>query len=107
MLRETPFDLAPGQRLPRADVDLLQPFDRDRGEPVGLRDCLRRLERPLQRARVNRGEVFTSERRCQLCGLLPPELVQRRIGVALEAALAVPVRLPMARQQDLGHGGLG
>ena len=107
MLRKAPLDLAAGQRLPRADVDFPQRVDRDRGEPVRLRDRLRGLERAVQRARVHRGELLTGERRCQLSSLLPPELVQRRIRMALETALTIPFRLAVPNEQDLRHRGLG
>src|ERR671935_154073 len=107
LLRKAPLDLVPGQRLPRADVDLAQALDRRRRQTVALGDRLRGLERAQQRARIDGCDLLIRERRGELGRLLPPELVQRGVGVALEAALAVPVGLAVACEKDLRHWRLG
>src|SRR5262249_12555187 len=60
----------------------------------------RRLRRALEIARVDGVELFPVESRRQLARLLATELVQRRIGPALQPVLSIPVRLAMARQHQ-------
>src|SRR2546430_1265548 len=102
LLGEALLDLGPRQRLPGSHVDLAEAVDWLRGQAARRSDDLRRLERPPQRARIDRGHLLAGERFRELRRLCPPELVERRIGVSLEAALPVPVCLPVPDEEQLG-----
>jgi hypothetical protein len=49
--------------------------------------------------RIHRAEVAGG-----VHGLVPPQVGERRVGLALPAAVGVPLGLPMADEQHSGHG---
>jgi NAD(P)-dependent dehydrogenase (short-subunit alcohol dehydrogenase family) len=96
-------DLLAGQALPGADVDLAQRRFAAHGHPEARTDDLGRLEGASQVARVDRVWRLVLERLGEALRLLAAELVQRRVGVSLEPAVAVPVCRPMSREEDRRH----
>jgi len=96
-------DLVPREALPGADVDLAQPgFPPDRqSEPCA--DDLRRLERAAQVARVDRVRRVVRELLAKALRLSAARIVERRIGMPLEAPVAVPVRLSVSREKEGRH----
>ena len=74
---------------------------RRRGQNLG------RLPRAQQVARVDGRDVLAGQPVGKLARLFAARLVERRVGVPLEAALAVPVRLAVSNEQELRHGDLG
>ena len=98
--RKTLLDLVPRQARPRADVDLLE-----RGVANRLDAELRRqdccgLGGSTQRARVQSRETFHAELARQRSSLSPARIVERGIGVPLEAVLAIPVRLAVPDEDE-------
>ena len=87
-----------------AQPALAQPRLGDRDEIARRRDGRGRLSGPL---RVGGDEHVGAQRgheRRDFVGLDPSEVVQRRVGLALEAALGVPRRPPMTQQDDPAAG---
>ena len=107
LLGKARLDLGAGQPLPGADIDLAERLHREGGELVPGCNRLRRLQGAAECARVDGGDRLTGEGGREFLGLGAPDLVERRIGVALEAVIAVPVGLGVAGQEDLGQGRLG
>jgi len=75
---------------------------------VGHRNDLGRLAGATQVARVHGSEGRRREQGGQLTRLCATSRVQRRVGVTLESALAIPVGLAVASEQDrrrhVGYG---
>jgi 3-oxoacyl-[acyl-carrier protein] reductase len=101
--RESLFDLDPRQPRPRTDIDLAESAIGDDRHPVRLGHERRGLVRSAEVARVDRVEWFTGEGARELSRLLAAPLVERWIGVALEAPLAVPVGLAVADEENRCH----
>ncbi len=102
-VREPRLELGAGEAGPGADVDLAQPSVADHGHAMGRRDDHRRLVGPCEVARVDSIEGGRAQLLRELARLGAPVLVQRRVGPALPAALAVPVGLTVARKKERGH----
>ena len=66
---------------------------------------LRGLLRAREVARVDRRDVVRLEPLSELRRLPPSVVVQRPVGVALEAARRVPVGLAVANEEQRGHAG--
>ena len=98
-----PFlDLGRGEPLPRSEAALAQPWIESNLEAQLRRDDLRGLPRPGEVARIDDVDLaiqLFSER----LRLLAAYVVQPCVGAALPAAVAVPVRLAVAYQQQVGH----
>src|SRR5262249_53651033 len=94
------LDLVDREPLPVADVDLAQraQFDRTEIEVVGADP--RRLARAAEWTRVEGCERLSAKELGEPPRLLASRTVQRLVGVALDAALTVPVRLPVPDQDD-------
>jgi 3-oxoacyl-[acyl-carrier protein] reductase len=99
-LRVALLDLVHGQALPVADVDLAQRLEGSNVELQSGGHDRRGLARPSQRARVHGAEALARENVCELRRLGTPGLVERSVGVALEAMLSVPVGLAVPDQDD-------
>ena len=93
LLRKPFFDLVAREPLPPPDVDLAQPVDRSRLQAVRSGNDLGGLEGSTERARVDRVKGAAGKRGRELARLRPAGVVQRWVGVSLEAAAQVPVRL--------------
>ena len=106
-IRVALLDLRPGEALPLADVDLAQLAQRDNVGAEARRDDLRCLARPREVARVDELDRLAGELGRERVRLLASRLVERRVGVALEAPLAVPVRLAVPHEEQLRHRRLG
>jgi 3-oxoacyl-[acyl-carrier protein] reductase len=106
--RETLCDLGPREARPRPDIDLPQAGVRAHRHAVGRREDLRGFARSGQIARVDGGKGRRCEPLGELTRLCPAELVERRVGVSLEAPVAIPVGLSVSRQQNrrchVGYG---
>ena len=102
-LRVELLDLLPGEPGPAAHVQLAQPRIRRRLESMRTCHGPRRLEGALEVAREQQLQARPRERPCQPVRLLAAGLGQRRIGLALPAALGVPGGLGVADQQE-GRG---
>ena len=72
--------------------------------PATSRQSGGRVARTLQVARVDGVQGFVGQGLGQTRGLLPAALVQRDVGVALDARGHVPVGLAMADGQHAGDG---
>jgi hypothetical protein len=98
-----PFlDLRRGEPFPGPEPPLAQPRIESNLETQLRRDDLRRLPRPGEVARIDDVDVAI-ELLCERPGLLTAEVVQPRIGAALPAAVAVPVGLAVANEEEGGH----
>ena len=62
------------------------------------------LRRPAQIAGVDSREPLVAQGRGQPLRLSPAGVVERLVGMALEAEVAVPVGLAVAGEEDRGHG---
>jgi 3-oxoacyl-[acyl-carrier protein] reductase len=98
-----PVELVLRQALPGPDVDLAQPWIDLEWQTEKARDDLARLARSPQVARVHRGDRLAPQRLGELAGLPAAGVVERLVGEALVAALAVPVGLAVAREEDRRH----
>src|SRR5436305_703016 len=79
-----------------AEVDLSEPrLDPDL-EAVRVADDRGGLLRAPQVARIDRRDRLAGECGCEVGRLAPSELVQRRVGVTLPAAGAIPVGLAVS-----------
>ena len=79
---------------------------RDRARPEGpsrARDDLRRLAGADEVARVDRLELLVGELLGEPSRLPAAVVAQRPVGVALEAAVGVPVGLAVANEEERGH----
>ena len=94
------FDLRGREARPRADVDLHERVSRLDGDVDAGGDDLRGLERAPERARDRRGEALVGERVCERLRLAAAGLVERDVRVALEPALAIPVRLSVPHEDE-------
>ena len=102
------LDLRAREPGPRADVDLLQRRVWTRLEVELVGEDGRGLGCAPQRARVRGREAPGAELGCERPCLRPPGVVERRIRVTLEAAVAVPVGLAVPHEDDRRrHGGYG
>jgi len=99
-LREPRPDLVHGHALPVADVDLAESLELLRLEPQLLGNDPSRLARASQRARVDRAQAFGAQDVSELASLPASGLVERSVGVPLEAALAIPVGLAVSDEDD-------
>src|SRR5204862_5094897 len=72
--------------------------------PLAESGELTRLPRALERARQNEREVTALQARREIASTTAPVLGQREVGGPGVAAVQAPFRLPMARQDQLGHG---
>jgi hypothetical protein len=92
--------LVDGEPLPVADVDLAQRLQLRSLEPETSGDDVRGLCCAPERARVDGGQPLVAKGVRELDGLAPARLVERRVRMSLEAALAVPVGLAMTDEDD-------
>ncbi len=100
---ETLLDLRGRQSFPRSEAPLAQPrIDAHLEAQLG-RDDLRRLTRPSEIARIEHVDPAV-ELLGERPGLLTAEVVQSRVGAALPPAVAVPIGLAVANQEQCGHG---
>ena len=88
----------PGHLFP--EIVLLQSLINGDFEPASSRDDLRRLQRPRQWTRVNRGNRLSVEANRQRRRLPPAEVRQRVLGPALESELEVALGLGMTDKQQ-------
>jgi hypothetical protein len=86
--------------LPATEVELAQAGVDDDGETELAGQDLRRLARAAQVARVDRVDPCAGKRAREHTCLFAAELVERRVRLALDPAVAVPVRLAVAHEQD-------
>src|SRR5215210_5379522 len=96
-------DVVAAHALPGALVDLVESRVAVDAQIMQARDGERGLVGPPQRARVDGRDRLLLQGFGQLAGLLAPALVQRDVGTPLPAPLAVPIRLAVATEDDLGH----
>ena len=89
-VREALVDLGAGEPRPRADVDLAERRVLDDREAEPLADDLRRLARPLEVARVDRGDAVVRQALRELGCLRRP--------VSLSGGSAWPCQRPMRFQ---------
>lgn len=100
----SPVDFALREALPGTDVDLAEPrIDLER-QAEELGEDLAGLAGAPEIARVHGGDRLVAKRRRELPGLTAAGVVERAIGVSLVAALAVPIGLAVANEEDRGHG---
>ena len=99
-----PPGLRPVEAGEVADVHLAQAGRKDRLEPGLARHLGGRLRRSTEVAGVDRIELLAGEAAPERLGLCDPGGVQGLVGMPLPAALAIPVGLAVAREQDPGHG---
>ena len=98
------LDLGAGEARPLAGVALAQArLEHHRPHAERLGDDQRGLAGPL-RGRTPRWR--RPRRGCgpACSGLVAAEVGERRVGLALPAAVGVPLRLPVADEQHAGHG---
>jgi hypothetical protein len=91
------------QPLPGSPVLLAQLGVEGDGEAETPTDDLGRHACPRQVARVDRVERLVRELVGELPRLQPAVVAQRPVGVALQAALRVPVGLAVPNEQERGH----
>ena len=102
------LDLLPGEAREDANVGFSELGSGRHREAHSGGDDLRRLHSPREVTRVHGSEGRRREPLGKLARLCPTNLVERRVGVPLEAPVAVPVGLSVPRQQDRRrHGGYG
>src|SRR5690606_18801141 len=103
--REAPVDLGERHPLRVAVIALDERLVELRlGEPQLVGDELPRLPGPAQRARDDPVPVAApGEQPSGRAGLLPPGVVERDVGEALDAAGPVPVGLAVAHEEEFGH----
>lgn len=108
MSREPRLDGIVRQSLPRSEVLLAQLDELRHGKPGSRGRDLGGFSRASEIARVHGIEAFACEPFCELVRLRTAFHVERNVGVSLDPAIAVPVGLAMARQQDerrhVGYG---
>jgi 3-oxoacyl-[acyl-carrier protein] reductase len=100
---EALLDLRSGESRPRADVDLPQARLGNDRDVVGGSDDLSRLLRAPKIAGVDGVDRGGSELLGELDCLPATGLVERRVRMTLEAAVAIPVRLSVAGEEDRRH----
>lgn len=93
-----------GEPFPGAEVPLTEVADRDDVEAAGLRDDPGGLVRASEVARVDGVEVLAGQLVGEGTRLGAPGLVEGRVRVTLDAALAIPVGLSVAGEEDPRHG---
>src|SRR5690606_1412526 len=99
------LDLVEAHALRLAVVALDEGVDiGDTGEPESVRDDARGLVRAPERARVHALPTAAGEQLGGLTGLLPPRVVERDVGAALDATRRIPFGLAVAYEIELGHG---
>src|SRR4051812_22653558 len=86
-----------------ADVDLAQAGRQDWLEAGFARELGGRLGGAQEVARIDRVEPLAGEAPPERLRLSDSRGVQGLVGVALPAALAIPIGLAVAREQDPGH----
>src|SRR5438094_5289271 len=96
-------DLFRAESLPFAEIDLAKRFQR-----LGLQDDrptqdLGRLERALEVARVDAGELASGQARPQEGGLAAALLRERRVELSLDAVVSIPRGLPVADEEEAGQ----
>lgn len=95
-----------GQALPVTHVDLPQCLELSRFEAEAVGDDARRLARAAKRARIDHVEKICAQDLRELERLAPTGLVQRRVRMTLVPALAIPVGLAVANEDERGrHAG--
>src|SRR5918999_1288403 len=92
--REAAFDIGCRQALPGSEAPLTQPLVEVNLEPKVLADDLRCLAGAIEIAGIQ--DVDTLELAGERGCLPAPALVERSVGVALPAAVAVPVGLAVS-----------
>ena len=97
------LDVGVRKALPFADVDLAELRSRNDGHVEARADDLGRLARSAEVARIHGIGALAGELLGERARLCPSVLVQRRVGVALEPLLDVPVGLAVANEEQLRH----
>src|SRR5437016_1249895 len=92
--------LVHGAAFPLPQRQLAQLVEGDERKAGAGQRHFRRLARAAERAHVRRGHAIAAQRAPQGRGLRAPALRERDVRPALEAALRVPHRLAVARQQE-------
>jgi hypothetical protein len=95
------LDLRPRLALPGAERPLAQPLVQAHGETEPRRDDVRRLARAGQITGVD--DVDAVELAGDAGRLFAADVVQMRVGVALPAAVAIPVGFAVADEEERGH----
>jgi 3-oxoacyl-[acyl-carrier protein] reductase len=107
-LRESLEDLVVVQAFPGSEVLLAEAGVDAYLETALLRDGLSGVSCAGQVTCVDGGDRLTCERRGQCSSLLSTGCVQRRVRMALDPALPIPVGLAVPHEEDRrGHGGYG
>ena len=97
-----PFlDLVESQSLQLAVVELTYVILDDHRKVVRPAHQLRGLSRSFKAARIDSMDGFVAELYCDLLGLAVAYFGEAAIARTLTAALKVPIRRPMANQNDL------
>jgi 3-oxoacyl-[acyl-carrier protein] reductase len=106
-LRETFARLVARETRPRPDIDLAQLWQLQNLEPLPLGDYGSRLARAPKVARVDGIQVDIGQPVGQRLRLEPSAFAERTVGVALPAALGIPIALTVAREKECRHGRYG
>ena len=100
---EASEDLLVGEPLPGTEVSLPKAADGDHVEPARIGDETRGLLCAHEVARVDRVERLAGELCAERSRLRAASVVQRRVGVPLDASIQVPVGLAVPRKEDSRH----
>src|SRR3954447_3988617 len=103
LLGEALVDLLVGEAFPATEVPLAELWERGYVQPASLGGDLRGLLGPGEVARVDGLELFIGELSDQAASLLTAGLVERAVGVALQAPAQIPIRLAVAHEEDPRH----
>jgi hypothetical protein len=101
LVREALTHLAEGEAGPTAVVDLGEPLVRDELEPAPGGHRLGGAEGTLCRGRQERRRLQRRQRLGRDRGLLPSDVVERRVELTLETALGVVGRAAVAEDDEL------
>ena len=99
---ETFLDLRHRQPFPGAEPSLAKPRIEANLEAQLRSNDLRSLACPRQVARIENVD-FSIQLLGERVRLLAAQVVQPRVGAALPAAVAVPIRFPVPNQEERGH----
>ena len=105
LIREAGLDLRQRESGPLADVALAEIGVDDHGKAFRGSDDLCRLVGAEKVARVHGVEHVARELACKRARLLATAVIERRICVTLEAAVAIPIRLAVPREDQGRHPG--
>ena len=97
------MDLLVGEAFPATEVPLAELWERGYVQPASLGGDLRGLLGPGEVARVDGLELFVGELSDKAPSLLTACLVERAVGVALQAPGQIPIRLAVAHEEDPSH----